>query len=285
MMTKNLDKLLLSALERFKNGEATTYDLHVISQALASEQIEIIPSRDSTNIVQSGGANFGESNEIRVSGSVIGSQSISGFSAEQVLEILNLKSKKENNKSRLIVAIIATIAIVVVGYFGFRGPIEAALILIRATQTAAAKFTTVSPHPTILPSQSPSIETTIPSPTPDLTIICTPNSISELSPPSIAIIEPLKGTKTNVPLDTLRYKNQSGLNLASGIFIEFNQMRSFELSNTSSEHFDADVRITFLDCRIHNDVIKSESGSFLAGETEFGSLNLHILDVKSVDFK
>jgi hypothetical protein len=284
-MTENLDKFLLSALERFKNGEATTDDLQVISQALASEKIEIIPSRGSNHIVQSGGVDFGESNEIRVSGSVIGSQSISGFSAEQVLEILDLKAKKENNKSRLIFGIITAIAIIVVGYFGLRGPIEAALEMIRVTPTPIVNYTTESPHLTVLPSQSPSIKTTIPSPTSAISIVCTPTSVSELSPQSIAIIEPLKGMQTHVPLETLRYKNLTGLNLASGIFVEFNRMRSFELLNPSSEYFDADVSITFLDCRIHNDVIKSESGSFLTGDTEFGSLNLHILEVKRVEFE
>lgn len=87
-------------------------------------------------------------------------------------------------------------------------------------------------------------------------------------------------------LNTLRYEDQTGLVLASGIFVEFNNMMSFELLNPNfTETFDADVIITFLDCRTHYDVIKSESGSLLTGETELGQLNLHILNVKRVDFQ
>ena len=43
--------------------------------------------------------------------------------------------------------------------------------------------------------------------------------------------------------------------------------------------------ITFLDCTTHQDMIQSESGSFLTANTEFGPLELHIVKVKRVDFE
>jgi hypothetical protein len=96
----------------------------------------------------------------------------------------------------------------------------------------------------------------------------------------------LDGAESQVALDTLRYKYISGLNLASGITIDFKRMQSFELSNPGFvTDFAADVVITFLDCKIHRDRIQSESGSFLTGETEIGPLELHILKVKRVDFQ
>lgn len=87
-MPESDNKLLLSALERFKNGEAKIDDIKIISEALASDQIEIIPSGDSRDIRQFGGANFGESNDIRISGSVIGTQIVSNITADQVREII-----------------------------------------------------------------------------------------------------------------------------------------------------------------------------------------------------
>jgi hypothetical protein len=63
-------------------------------------------------------------------------------------------------------------------------------------------------------------------------------------------------------------------------------MKSFELSNPDFiNHFTADVLITFLDCTTQQDVIQSESGSFLTANTQFGPLELHILKVKRVDFE
>lgn len=89
-MPENMDESLLSAIERYKNSQDTPNDRKIIGKALASKQITIAPIEDSKIIMQAGGANFGESNEIRVSGSVIGTQSISGFTAEQVIELLRL---------------------------------------------------------------------------------------------------------------------------------------------------------------------------------------------------
>jgi hypothetical protein len=83
-----IDSTLYSALDRFKRGEASPEDLHLISAAVASGQLEINPIGDSEQIMQSGGTNFGEENEIRVTGSVIGTQIVSGFTAEQVQEII-----------------------------------------------------------------------------------------------------------------------------------------------------------------------------------------------------
>jgi hypothetical protein len=115
---------------------------------------------------------------------------------------------------------------------------------------------------------------------------CTPANLSELPPHSAAIIEPLEGAKSQVALDTLRYEYRSGLRLASGNFIEFKQMKGFELTNPDfTEHFTAQVVITLLDCKTHEGLIQSESGSFLTGETEFGRLEIHILKVKRVEFR
>ena len=190
-MPENMDESLLSAIERYKNGEETSDDRKIISQALASKQIEITPAEDSKIIGQAGGADFGESNEIRVSGSVIGTQSISGFTSEQVLDILKLNEEKENNKPRsnvvIIAAIIAAIATIIAAYFGFRGPIEAVLIPIRATQTAEAKTLvavipvtgqTPTPTPTWTPTLTPTpthTSTQTATRTPTATITPTPS--------------------------------------------------------------------------------------------------------------
>jgi hypothetical protein len=116
--------------------------------------------------------------------------------------------------------------------------------------------------------------------------VCKPSPYSELPSHSIAIIEPDAGAKSQVPFNTLEYEKRSGLTLASGMVVDFRRMKSFQLSNKDFiNHFTADVVITFLDCKTHQDVIRSESGSFLEGETEFGHLELHILDVKRVDFE
>ena len=63
-------------------------------------------------------------------------------------------------------------------------------------------------------------------------------------------------------------------------------MKSFELYNPSfTETFDAEIIITYLDCRQHEDVIKPRSGSSLTGETESGNLEIYILEVKRVEFQ
>ena len=117
---------------------------------------------------------------------------------------------------------------------------------------------------------------------------CKPSTYSELPPQSIAIIEPLEseGGKSRAPYSTLRYEHRTGLRLASGITIDFKQMKSFELFNPGfTTDFAADVTITFLNCETRADRIQSESGSYLTAETEFGPLKLHILKVKRVDFQ
>ena len=134
---------------------------------------------------------------------------------------------------------------------------------------------------------TPSAETTTITDVPLATSIgCTPSGLSELPPQSVAIIESDEGIKSRVPLSTLEYERMPGLRLASGISIDFRRMRSFELSNKDFlNHFTADVVITFLNCKTHQDVIESESGSFLSGETEIGKMELHILKVRRVDFQ
>jgi hypothetical protein len=112
-MPETYDETLLRAIERFKKGEETPRDRRIIGQAFASKQIEINPAKDSKIIKQEGGTNFGESNEIQVAGSVIGTQVITGITYEQALEIRNLKDKSEDNKTKIIVAIIGAGAVII----------------------------------------------------------------------------------------------------------------------------------------------------------------------------
>jgi len=115
---------------------------------------------------------------------------------------------------------------------------------------------------------------------------CIPSDLKALPAHATAIIEPLEGAKSQAPFDTLRYQYQDGLTLSSGITIDFEQMKSFELSNHDFiDSFTADVLITFLDCTTHRDVIQTESGSFLTADTDLGPLQLHFLKIKRVDFE
>jgi hypothetical protein len=128
-MPENMDESLLSAIERYKNGQESPDDLKIIRQALISKQIIIVQVNDPKINTQSGGADFGESNEIRVTGSVIGTQSLSGFSTDQVVELLRLydstkdsglnsvidepkKKKRRNIKKSIYIAIYGLIAFI-----------------------------------------------------------------------------------------------------------------------------------------------------------------------------
>lgn len=113
-MPDNPDDALIFAIERFKKGEETQDDRKIIGQALDSKQIEIIPAKDSKIVRQSGGVDLGEENEIHVSGSVIGTQTISGITGDQVLEILKLNEKKEDSNTKIILAIFGVIAIIAI---------------------------------------------------------------------------------------------------------------------------------------------------------------------------
>lgn len=115
---------------------------------------------------------------------------------------------------------------------------------------------------------------------------CVPAAYSELSPQSIAVVQPEDSAVLQVQLGTLAYEKTSRLTLASGAAIEFKRMRSIALSNKDYRtRFSADALITLLDCQTHQDVIQSKSGSFLTGTTAFGAFELHILNVKRVDFR
>ena len=98
------DDAILSAIERFKKGEETKSDRKVIAHALDSKHIEIAPAEDSKIIEQTGGTNFGQENEIRISGDV--TQIVGGFTFEQALDIAKLQEKGGDNKSKIIVALI-----------------------------------------------------------------------------------------------------------------------------------------------------------------------------------
>ena len=75
-MPQDMDQNLLSAIERLKKDEATDEDFDLIGAAISAGQLEITPSSQSQYIQQAGGTNFGEDNEIRVTGSVIGTQTV-----------------------------------------------------------------------------------------------------------------------------------------------------------------------------------------------------------------
>lgn len=170
-MPENVDENLLSAIERFKKGEETTGDRKIIGQALASKQIEIVPADESKIIRQSGGANFGEENEIRVAGSVIGTQIIRGITYEQAIGIEKLKDKSGDNKTKIIVAIIGAsaviIAAIITGLFniGIFSPKE---------QTPT---TTNTPTLTAtMPTSTPTVIIPTPTKTPTATITPTPTN-------------------------------------------------------------------------------------------------------------
>jgi len=227
-MPDNPDDALISAIERFKKGEETKDDRKIIEQAFASKQIEIPSAEDSKAIQQTGGANFGESNEIRVSGPVIGTQSISGFSAEQVLELLKLyessrneiateeiekiKRKTRTRRNYIVTASAVIIIIIVVAIFW--DPILA-VIFRNGTETptpepstAVAVITTTTPTPT--PTNTPSPTDTH---TPTLTNTPTPTDTYTPTPTDTHTPTP---TNTQVVFFEDRFKDYSeGWDLAT----------------------------------------------------------------------
>jgi len=58
----------------------------MITQALASGQIKVVPSEDSKTVQQSGGVNYGESNEIRAEFSMIFAGTNPGGSIEGYID-------------------------------------------------------------------------------------------------------------------------------------------------------------------------------------------------------
>ena len=159
---------LLFAIERFKKGEETQGDRKIIGQAIDSEQIKIIPAKDSKIIGQSGGSNFGEENEIRIAGDVTGTQIISGLTFEQALEIAKLQEKGGDNKSKIIVALIGAggliLAAIITGLFG-----------IGFFPLGNPSPTPTIPSPTLTATiPTPILTPTIPTPTPTNTATDTP---------------------------------------------------------------------------------------------------------------
>jgi hypothetical protein len=196
--------------------------------------------------------------------------------------------KRKKISTEVWVALIGLIGVIIAAALG--SPIL--LDILQSTPTPPIEQTQA---PT-LPPQSTFVSTSIPQTALTSSIAteeaiaaspdCIPSDLKEVPAQATAIIEPLEGAKSQVPFNTLRYENRSSLRVSSGIAVDFKQMKSFELSNPDFiNHFTADVLITFLDCTTHQDVIQSESGSFLTANTEFGPLELHILKVKRVDFE
>lgn len=205
-MPDKMDESLISAIERLKNNQATSDDFYLIGKAVSAGQIEITPSEETTNIQQVGGTNFGEDNEIRVTGTVIGTQTFNGITGDQVLEIMKSREEKEEEKSRInvpiIVAVIGTIGVIVSGYLGFRGPIVAALIPLRATQTAETKTQLAS---MLEPGRSP---------TPNL---APPTLTQTLAPISIQTTPPiLTGIPTATFTSTPTFTNTPSPTFAPG---------------------------------------------------------------------
>jgi multisubunit Na+/H+ antiporter MnhB subunit len=97
-MQDGMDSELGLALKRLKNGDWTANDLQLIGVAFASGQVEIIPKGNPNSFVQSGGTNLGESNDIRISGSIIGTQIVNGITVEQAKEIIEV-SRELNGES------------------------------------------------------------------------------------------------------------------------------------------------------------------------------------------
>jgi hypothetical protein len=264
-MPGNMDEDIISAVERLKNSKATPEDINLIGQAFANGQIKINPSSQSQLIQQAGGTNFGEDNEIRVTGSVIGTQTINGISGEQVLEILKLSEEKEEAKSRsnvpIIVAVIGTIGVIVAGYFGFRGPIEAALIPIRATQTAEAKTQTASipetgrsPTPTSAPPTStqtlvPTSTHTSPPPateTPTATITPTPTFTNTPTP----TFTPTPEVLFTDTFDDYEYSTNIGWNL----FSELEGKIYYRLISQKKKKFVHEIECLSLQCVGRNEI-------------------------------
>jgi hypothetical protein len=200
------ESTLFSALERFKLGEASPEDLRLISAAFASGELEITPTSGSKEIMHSGGTNFGESNEIRVTGSVIGTQIISGIKAEQVQEIIGdakdtLDGSSAGGTGRGSVAAILKIGGVIAGLIvmiAFLG-----LVIIRPPvlfPPAPTDTPTSTSTPTIITSTPTQTNTTEP-PTNTPTLTATPTPTATLQPPTDTATSKPTQTPTPTPTD------------------------------------------------------------------------------------
>jgi hypothetical protein len=115
---------------------------------------------------------------------------------------------------------------------------------------------------------------------------CEPLGIAALPPETVAVVETLAGATARIPLDSLRYEYKDGLTLASGVFVKFDKMQRFELSNPDfASTFSAEITITLLDCSVHQDIIRPGSDSNLTGATDLGDFDLYILEVMRVVFE
>ena len=205
-MPGSMDSALFSALERFKRGAASTDDLHLISAAFASGQLEITPARDAKQLMQSGGTNFGEDNEIRVTGSVIGTQIVSGFTAEQVQEIIeDVKetlddSPPEEPKGLNIYTILkiggATAGLIVILAFIALAVIRPAVFPPLITVTPTPSITPIPPTKTSTPTNT----LRPPTATPTMTSSPTPTA-TERPPTNTPTSTPTQTpTPTDIPL-------------------------------------------------------------------------------------
>jgi hypothetical protein len=210
-MQAGMDGTLFSALERLKNGEATADDLQLISAAVASGQVEIIPKGDPDHIMQSGGANFGESNEIRVSGPVIGTQIVSGITAEQVKEIIEATrespddsteaeaGKKDGaNLLKISAGIIGLIVILLIAAMMIFRP--AVIFPNPATETPTPSHTPLPATSTLTPTDSPPPPTGTATPTATPTLTSTPTPTKTLPPPTDTPTPTQTPTPTTKPL-------------------------------------------------------------------------------------
>lgn len=194
-MPENFDQDLLSAIERFKKDEDTPRDRKIIVQAFASRQIEITPVKDSKVIVQEGGANFGESNEIQISGPVIGTQIISGITYQQALEIEKLRKRSRDNKTKIIVALIGAAAVIIAPIIALvlenylsTGPFS----LPTSTPTVQTNTPTMTLTATATPTNTPTPSSTLTATssqtyTPSPTMTISPTPTNTFTPTSVAL--------------------------------------------------------------------------------------------------
>jgi hypothetical protein len=198
-MPESMDSTLFSALEKFKRGEASPEDLHLISAAFAAGEIEVTPASDSTEIMQSGGTNFGEENEIRVTGPVIGTQIVSGFSAEQVQEIIEDMKKSLDDPPPEETNRINNFTILKIGG-AITGLIVIVLIITLVITRPPVLF---PPPPTETPTPSNTLSPPTSTPTPTSTPqppTSTPTLTATLTP--TATLPPPTDTPTNTPTQT-----------------------------------------------------------------------------------
>jgi hypothetical protein len=91
-MAEDQDAELIAALQRLASGQAGGDDLPRLQQAIARGRISVAPAQPGVNqlVSQSGGVNLGQSNQVQISGSAIGSMTLSLPGALEAIRLLDL---------------------------------------------------------------------------------------------------------------------------------------------------------------------------------------------------